>query len=212
MAMQNIRVFIGRLCSTHFTWCVFECNENHGFLLKIHPKRAWGYHSVGQAVTRSFLHGRFEVQISCRSNRTQICQWLTTAATFFRKELCCPHPQWRRDTLKSIYCLSYCQILSYCQSSNPFIVILSLNHYSFCETMSQMLLSWTPLTEFVVLTHSCLIKIKVFLVIDNDYWNCFTKKALCWPVLLNIFSYEADIFLNLLFINSEQKISLVFLY
>ena len=25
--------------------------------------------------------------------------------------------------------------------SNPFIVILSLNHYSFCETMSQVLLS-----------------------------------------------------------------------
>ena len=32
--------------------------------------------------------------------------------------------------------------------SIPFIVILSLNHYSFCETMSQVLLSWTPLTEF----------------------------------------------------------------
>ena len=34
--------------------------------------------------------------------------------------------------------------------SNPFIIISSLNHYSFCETMSQVLLSWTPLTEFNV--------------------------------------------------------------
>ena len=32
--------------------------------------------------------------------------------------------------------------------SIPFIVILSLNHYSFCETMSHVLLSWTPLVEF----------------------------------------------------------------
>ena len=32
--------------------------------------------------------------------------------------------------------------------SIPFIVMLSLNHYSFCETMSQVLLSWTPFTEF----------------------------------------------------------------
>ena len=32
---------------------------------------------------------RFEVQILGRSNRTQCCQRLTTAATFLRKELCC---------------------------------------------------------------------------------------------------------------------------
>ena len=34
-----------------------------------------------------------QVQISGRSNLTQCCQRLATAATFLRKELCCPEVQ-----------------------------------------------------------------------------------------------------------------------
>ena len=34
--------------------------------------------------------------------------------------------------------------------SNPLAVILSLKHCSVCETMSQVLLPWTPLVEFVL--------------------------------------------------------------
>ena len=33
-------------------------------------------------------------------------------------------------------------------SSNPFIIIELLNHYLFCKTICQVLLSWTPVTEF----------------------------------------------------------------
>ena len=40
----------------------------------------------------------------------------------------------------SIYYSSYCQLL-FQLCSIPVIVMLSLNHYSFCETMSQVLLS-----------------------------------------------------------------------
>ena len=39
---------------------------------------------------------RSEVQISGRSNQTQCCQRLATAATFLRKELCCPGAMTRR--------------------------------------------------------------------------------------------------------------------
>ena len=40
--------------------------------------------------------GGSEVQISCRSNRTQCCQRLATVASFLRKELGCPGAMTRR--------------------------------------------------------------------------------------------------------------------
>ena len=55
--------------------------------------------STCQLVERQRLRlwsGSCKVQISGRSNRTQCCQRLATAATF-QKELCCPQAQWRGD-------------------------------------------------------------------------------------------------------------------
>ena len=49
--------------------------------------------------------GRSEVQISGRSNRTQCCQRLATAATFLRKELCCPGATTRRWAPQTRYTL-----------------------------------------------------------------------------------------------------------
>ena len=57
------------------------------FFFKLHP---------GQEITRSLLEQMSEVQILGRSNRTQCCQRLVTAAAFLRKELCCLGAMTRR--------------------------------------------------------------------------------------------------------------------
>ena len=58
-----------------------------------------------RAVTRSSLNGRSEVQILGRSNRTQSCQRLTTAATILQKKLCCPGAMMRRWAPQTRYTL-----------------------------------------------------------------------------------------------------------
>ena len=56
-----------------------------------------------RAVTRSSLKREAEIQISGRSNRTQCCQRLATAAAFLQKELCCPGTMLRRWALQTRY-------------------------------------------------------------------------------------------------------------
>ena len=57
------------------------------------------------AGTRSPLEREAEIQISGRSNRTQCCQRLATAAVFFQKELCCPGAMMWRWALRTRYTL-----------------------------------------------------------------------------------------------------------
>ena len=52
---------------------------------------------IDQAVSVRLLSGRSELPISGRSNQTQCCERLATAATLLRKELRCLKAQWRRD-------------------------------------------------------------------------------------------------------------------
>ena len=58
-----------------------------------------GFHLCSVLVDRYGVRlriGRSEVQISGRSNWSQCCQRLATAATFLGKELCCPGSMIRR--------------------------------------------------------------------------------------------------------------------
>ena len=54
------------------------------------------YQPVGRAVTRSSLEQKVWGSISGRSNRTQCCHRLATAATFVQKLLCCAGAKTRR--------------------------------------------------------------------------------------------------------------------
>ena len=56
-----------------------------------------------RSLTRSSLDREIWHSNLGRSNRTQCCQWLTAAATFLRKKLCCPGAITRRLALPTRY-------------------------------------------------------------------------------------------------------------
>ena len=72
-----------------WSWLFFNFHEFLASLILLNRP-------VGRAVTRCLWSGRSEVQISGRSNRARCYQRLATAATFLRKELCCPGAMTRR--------------------------------------------------------------------------------------------------------------------
>ena len=85
---------------------------------------------TGQLVERLRVRlwsGRSEVQNSGRSNRTQCCQRLATAATFLQKELCCPGAMMRRWAPPTRYTLQRITASIMKEMRDLFLIFLETN-------------------------------------------------------------------------------------